>query len=422
MLTVLVWLGRASAVVGCALAAVLCGATVMLLAAAVTTEPALFVGLGLLAALGTWLAAHRLLLRRSPALRPRAVTATGAVVVVAVLGSVLIPLGDRVVPPELPPGSGTWQVPDGGSLAYGVVRAPDDTPDATPVVVVHGGPGVPDTAGLLRTFGPLAVAGHDVWAYDQRGTGRSSRLADPSGYTTTLGVADLEAVRERIGTERVIVVGHSYGAYLAAAYIAEHPDRVERAVFLSPGGLGDRGLGGNPQARLTPEERMRVYRLLVAPRALLTYALVQVDPAAAHALAGDREVDARQDRVYAATLPGLHCPGRTGPELHGMGFYAAAVPQSARRSPEPDVAAHLGLSDVPALVVKGQCDYLDWESATEYLRAFADSHLLYLPGAGHDVHVDEPSRVRDAVGDFMAGRPVRGVLDDPMTEPADYQP
>jgi len=197
--------------------------------------------------------------------------------VIALFAAALMPLGDRWMPPEVPPGSGTWHLPDGGSLAYGAVHAADGAPGATPVVVLHGGPGVPDTAGPLRVLGPLAEAGHDVWAYDQRGTGRSSRLTDPRGYTTALGVADLEHVHERIGAERLILVGHSYGAYLAAAYIAEHPDRVERAVFLSPGDLRNDGTHGSPQDRLTSAERVQLYRLLVSPRALLAYALVQVD-------------------------------------------------------------------------------------------------------------------------------------------------
>jgi proline iminopeptidase len=95
----------------------------------------------------------------------------------------------------------------------------------------------------LTVFGGLARDGHDVWSYDQRGSGRSSRLDDPSGYSTALAVADLERVRQAIGAERIILIGHSYGAYLAAAYIAHHPGRVEQAVFTSPGGLDDRGVG-----------------------------------------------------------------------------------------------------------------------------------------------------------------------------------
>jgi proline iminopeptidase len=392
-----------------------------LTAAAVTAEPAWFLGVGTLAAVALWLLACRVLLRTDAPRRRAAARLAGVLVVAATLVGVLLPMDDPRRAPRSPPGAGTWVLEDGSGLAFGVVRG-DGGAEETPVLALHGGPGVPDTAGLLDALGPLAADGHDVWGYDQRGTGRSTRLADPSGYTTALAVADLEQVRRRIGAERVVLVGHSYGAYLAAAYTAEHPDRVERAVFLSPGGLEEHGVGGRPQARLTPAQRWQVYRLLLGPRALLAYALVQVDPAAAHAFADDPELDARQDRVYAATLPALHCPGRTGPALHGLGFYAGQVPQSWQRPPEPDARARLEDTEVPALVVKGQCDYLGWETATGYLDAFDDSRLVYLDGAGHDVHVDAPVRVVEAVRSFVHGRPVPGTMTDPRRPPAGYQP
>jgi proline iminopeptidase len=392
-----------------------------LAAASITSVSALFLVAGTVLAVAVWLLTCRLLLQDRSGRRAAAVRLAGVLAVVALLVAVLVPLRDPVVAPATPPGAGTWRLGDGATLAHGVVRAADPTPGAAPVVALHGGPGVSDTAGLLAALGPLAADGRDVWSYDQRGAGRSTRLADPSGYTTQRAVADLEQVRRRIGAERMVLVGHSWGAYLAAAYLAQHPDRVQRAVFLSPGALSEHGLGGQPQARLTTAQRWAVYRLLVAPRALLAYALVQVSPAAAHALADDPEVDARQDRVYAATAPALHCPGRTGPALSGLGFYAGVVPQSWRAPPEPDVAAALADTGVPALVVKGRCDYLDWASAVEYLDAFPDSRLVYLPGAGHNLHEDDPVGLVAAVRAFLAGRPVPGALDDPSTPPADYQ-
>jgi proline iminopeptidase len=411
-LRALAWAG---ALVGCLL--VWWAAT--LAVAALTPVPVLFLGAGSVAAAAAWLLACRVLVRVPG--RRAAAHLVGVLALAVTLASVLLPLGDPQRAPRLPPGAGTWRLEDGARLAYGVVRG-EDGGRATPVVVLHGGPGVPDTAGLLAAFGPLAADGHDVWAYDQRGSGRSARLADPSGYTTTRAVADLEAVRRRIGAERVVLVGHSSGAHLAAAYTAAHPGRVERVVFSSPGGLDEQGLGGRPQERLTSAQRWRVNRLLLPPRAVLAYALVQVDPAAAHALAGDAEVDARQDRVHAALRPALHCPGRTAPALHGLGFYANQVPQSWRRPPGPDLRAALAGTDVPALVVKGQCDYLDWASATGYLDVFGDSRLVYLPGTGHDLYVDAPAAVVGAVRAFLAGEPVPGTLADPRRPPAGYQP
>ena len=80
----------------------------------------------------------------------------------------------------------------------------------TPVVVAHGGPGVADMAGDAAYFGQLAGDGYDVWVYDQVGTGRSSRLADPRRYDIAREVADLEAIRGRIGADRMVLIGHSW--------------------------------------------------------------------------------------------------------------------------------------------------------------------------------------------------------------------
>lgn len=399
---VLTWLGRVAAVVGGLVLALVSALAATLLAASASPEPSLFLTVGLVMGLLTW-GLVWLALRRSAPLGSRPVAGAGAVIVLGLLGSTLWPLDDAVGTAPLPPGAGVWRTPDGGWLAHGVVRAAQAT--GSPVVVLHGGPGVPDTAGLLEVYGPLAGLGHDVWAYEQRGAGRSSRLADPSGYGVELDVADLELVRRSIGAERMILVGHSYGAYLATAYAAEHPERVERAVLTSPGDLDPARAAGNPLDRLSPSQGWDVYRELLSPRALLTYALVQVNPAAARALAGDAEVDARQDRVVSAASPGLHCPGASRREIHGTGFYANTARSAWRRPPDPDLRERLGHPDIPVLVITGECDYLDRQAAAGYLTAYPDSRLLHLPGAGHDLYLDQPETVRAAVADFLRGHP-----------------
>ena len=50
----------------------------------------------------------------------------------------------------------------------------------------------------------------DVYVYDRIGTGASSRLADPTGYTTARTVQDLEAVRAQTGAPQVVLMGHSW--------------------------------------------------------------------------------------------------------------------------------------------------------------------------------------------------------------------
>jgi proline iminopeptidase len=67
--------------------------------------------------------------------------------------------------------------------------------------------------------------------------------------------------------------------------------------------------------------------VLVRPRVLLGYSLLQVNSRAAHALVGDAEMDARNDRVYNAGRAGTHCRDASpGPALHGLGFYTYQFP------------------------------------------------------------------------------------------------
>lgn len=186
------------------------------------------------------------------------------------------------------------------------VPAEDRAPEA-PVIFLHGGPGVPDMRGDSEYFERISRDGFDVYVYDMVGRGRSSRLADPRGYTLERDVADLEAIHWEIGAEKVVLIGHSYGAVLAAAYAASHPERVEKMVLSSPGDPSPSAGGASMLFRLSMQEKLGVYRLLLPPRPMLGYALLQVNPEAAHVFATDAEMDARFDHVYNRTRPALHC-------------------------------------------------------------------------------------------------------------------
>jgi proline iminopeptidase len=174
--------------------------------------------------------------------------------------------------------------------------------------------------------------------------------------------------------------------------------------------------------RLTAAQQRPLYAALLQPRALLGYALLQVNPQAAHAFAGDAEMDARFDVVYNLTAPALHCRGApSAPELHGLGFYAHQYPQSATRPPHADYRPALAAQHTPALVIKGSCDYLSWSSAQDYLRTLPLGQLLYLPGAGHNAYQDKPAQFIAAVQAFLAGRPVPEQPYSNSQPPQDYE-
>jgi proline iminopeptidase len=403
--------GRIALVVLAVLLGVVAGVGALLGAAALTSRPPLFLLAGLAGfcavyLLGLLLATHKVGLDRRRRVREVSFFVGAALVVGLFVLTALLPMGDPRLPPAPVEGQRFWGLPTGSGIAY--VRVPaEGEARGTPVIFLHGGPGTPDMKGDAEYFGRLAGSGFDVYVYDEVGTGRSSRLEDPRRYTLARDVADLEAVREKIGAERVVLIGHSYGGMLAAAYASSHPDRVERMVLSSPADPSPSAGGASMVYRLTTREKLGVYALLLPPRPMLAYALLQVNPEAAHAFTGDPELDARQDRVYNRTRPALHCRNQQpGPRLHGLGFFANQYPQSAASEPHPDFLPDLKELGIPTLVIKGRCDYLSWSSAREYLGAIPDARLLYLNDSGHNAYQDEPERYMADVRAFLLGRPL----------------
>jgi proline iminopeptidase len=385
--------------------------TVTLLGAATTTpRPPLFLLAGLVAFCAAYLLGLLLATRgvlASGGTRLRAVLfCFGTAVVVGLFAlTALLPMGDPRLPPAPVEGQRKWELSTGSKIAY--VRVPaEGGAREVPMIFLHGGPGVPDMRGDSEYFGRLARDGFDVYVYDMVGRGRSSRLADPRGYTLERDVADLESIRRTIGAEKVVLIGHSYGGALAAAYAASHPERVPKMVPSSPGDPSPSAGGASMLFRLDNRQKLGVYALLLPPRPMLAYALLQVNPEAAHAFAPDAEMDARFDRIYNRTRPALHCEDEPpGPKLHGLGFYAHYYQQSATSPPHANFLSALAGQETATLVIKGRCDYLSWSSAGEYMRALPDARLLYLEGSGHNAYQDQPERYMANVRAFLLGRP-----------------
>ncbi len=106
-------------------------------------------------------------------------------------------------------------------------------PDGQPVVFVHGGPGGGTTPKQRRFFDPTT---YRIVLFDQRGCGASTPHASVDENTTWDLVEDMERIRVRLGIDRWVVFGGSWGSTLALAYAESHPDRVIalilRGIFL----------------------------------------------------------------------------------------------------------------------------------------------------------------------------------------------
>jgi proline iminopeptidase len=100
-----------------------------------------------------------------------------------------------------------------------------------PLVILHGGPGASHEY-FLPYLLPLARH-HELVFIDERGSGKSEKLEDVSGYTVEAMVRDIEAVRRALGLGKIDLLGHSFGGVLAQAYALEHQERLSHLVLAS---------------------------------------------------------------------------------------------------------------------------------------------------------------------------------------------
>jgi proline iminopeptidase len=98
-----------------------------------------------------------------------------------------------------------------------------------PLVIVHGGPGASHDYFLPYL---LPLARHNKLIFiDERGSGRSQKLEDPSGYTVENMVEDVETVRQALGLGKISLLGHSYGGALAQAYALKYQANLTHLIL-----------------------------------------------------------------------------------------------------------------------------------------------------------------------------------------------
>jgi pimeloyl-ACP methyl ester carboxylesterase len=109
------------------------------------------------------------------------------------------------------------------------------------VFLLHGWPGF--WFEWNRNIPPLAQA-FDVVAPDMRGFAYSDKpdLPPEQGYTEAVMSADIAALADALGFERISVVAHDFGAVWAQRFARDHPERLERLVLCNPpyAGIGAR--------------------------------------------------------------------------------------------------------------------------------------------------------------------------------------
>jgi len=290
---------------------------------------------------------------------------------------------------------GWVQAADGVELYFRVVGSGRDT-----IVVLHGGAMGLSLDYLAPDLEPLAGA-HTLVFYDQRGAGRSTLVSDPERMQVDRHVADLEAVRQHFSIDRMTLLGHSWGAGLAALYATQHPQRVSRLVLVGP-----------MMIRNTPYTE-EFSRNLTGWMDEATLAEFENRAQAMAAIEDGADPRGACQEFWEIFARGYFGDPHDTTALDRMRGDLCAGPEEALRNSQIALAltyeslgnwdwrTHFDHVDAPVLLIVGEMEPIPMGSAQEWLHAFSDAQLVVLDDVGHYPHVEEPDEFFSAVEGFL---------------------
>jgi proline iminopeptidase len=120
----------------------------------------------------------------------------------------------------------------GGKIYYEVIGSSKEIP----LVLVNGGPGIDHSYLHTSAAWDALAQTRRVIFYDQRGNGRSSPLKEGQSCTLADQIEDLDALRDHLRVEQIILLGSSWGGYLSMAYAARHAEHVAGLVLVDSAG------------------------------------------------------------------------------------------------------------------------------------------------------------------------------------------
>lgn len=313
------------------------------------------------------------------------------VCVALVVALVLVTRGDYLVAPLVTEDANLPSAEVAGVRLH--FRRIEGPPEAPNIVVLHGGPG-----GDFRSLMALEALSdsHSVVFYDQRGAGLSERV---SGDDLNLDghLFELNAIIARSAKgQPVVLIGHSWGAMLATAYLGMNPEQVQSAILIEPGYLDGAGKGS-----WTEEAQKYMSGGTYWKEAVLSGFRAQ------HVIGPDANA---ADDFLIGHMVGVFADHPDNPYHCGGGYSAPSWRFGAASSrrweqatvSEVDQIARGTAFDGPVLLLAGDCnDWIGPSLQAKHMERFTDAELVGIPNAGHDVVWDNPDATLAAIRAFL---------------------
>ncbi len=271
-----------------------------------------------------------------------------------------------------------------------------------PLMIVHGGPGASHDY-FLPYLLPLARHNELIFI-DERGSGRSQKLEDASGYTVENMVEDVEAVRQALGLGKISLLGHSYGGCLAQAYAFKYQRNLSHLIlgstFSSTKAINE--VFVHMKEKMPAELRDRISKMEAA--GLYGHG----NEYEQHRYTNEYMIAAWGEGYFPYLYQNRPDPnydpvanGNTAWDLYRemWGSHGEFIIDGNLKSVE--YTDQLATIKVPTLVLVGDHDESDPAMSQVMHEKIAGSRLVIFPKAGHMTFVDQPDMFVKAVDDFL---------------------
>jgi proline iminopeptidase len=302
-----------------------------------------------------------------------------------------------------------WELPTGSRIAYYFIKG-NEPRKPIPIIFLHGGPGGFVDSQDISVFSKLAYDGYDVYLYDQIGSGKSARLHNIREYTVKRHLKDLEAIVDIIDASKVIFIGHSWGASLAPAYLAEHPERVEKLIFSGPGGIIPKNLKDlfiplpDSVKLINREEVKLVPSDYLDPSAYRRFSRISSYAGLGIKIASDQEIDSLMD-CFITNLSkqkskrlNLSCSNSSESGSGGYSHFRTGLGINKGKD-KREILRNL---NTPVMILLGESDPIQWGCIADYLKVFKNVKFVIIPESGHSVFKYQPEMCLKLTREFLS--------------------
>lgn len=235
-----------------------------------------------------------------------------------------------------------------------------------------------------------------VVIWDQRGCGLSERITEDE-FTLETAVDEINAMKNIYSpTQKVTIIGQSWGGGLATLYTSKNPEKVEQLLLIEP-------------MPLTGDDMQKLFKTIVEFR----YDNGSWNNLARHGQAisprDHEQIDYRAMMILRSTMTsGYHCDGKNPPEwpVHRVGGFLEYVRNKRLGNPMSGFTYNFvdGIQNYTDTVriLGGSCSSLGYAMQSQYSKPhFPNAEVVEIKNAGHRMNMEKFDEVMQAIKSFL---------------------